>query len=243
VGWRAFQIAFPPGILESGLEGGGLHGGEDFGYSPSPPGPVARQYPSTPPETSSSSLKFNSMPFFMCLSVLGGCIPRSVVVEVRSAVRWRCDGRHSSETGRFDGKEVVWHLTDADDSRFRQTRRSDRNNAISETKGGRRRRLGIAQTLGLLNRARMVVRAATRNLLMRTYYFDMIDGATARDRVGMRFPTTAAAIEHGKQLAQRLRGDPRIDDPNLYIRVIDESGAEVHCEPVYKGKRSSRASG
>jgi hypothetical protein len=42
------------------------------------------------------------------------------------------------------------------------------------------------------------------------------------------FPTTAAAIEYGKLLAQRLRGDPRIDDPNLYIRVIDESGAEVH---------------
>ena len=78
---------------------------------------------------------------------------------------------------------------------------------------------------------------------MRTYYFDMKDGAIARDTVGLRFPTTAAAIEHGKHLAQRLRGDPRIDDPNLYIRVIDEFGAEVHREQVYKGKRSSRASG
>jgi len=61
--------------------------------------------------------------------------------------------------------------------------------------------------------------------------------------VGLRFPTTTAAIEHGKQLARRLRGDPWIDDPNLFIRAIDESGAEVHREPVYKGKRSSRASG
>ena len=43
--------------------------------------------------------------------------------------------------------------------------------------------------------------------------------------------------------AQQLRGDPRIGDPNLCIRVIDESGAEVHREQVYKGKRSSRASG
>ena len=77
---------------------------------------------------------------------------------------------------------------------------------------------------------------------MRIYYFDMKDGATARDTVGLRFPT-AAAIEHGKYLVQRLRGDPRIDDPNLYIRVIDESGAEVHREQVYKGKRLSRASG
>jgi hypothetical protein len=74
---------------------------------------------------------------------------------------------------------------------------------------------------------------------MRTYYFDMKDGAIARAPVGLRFPTTAAAIEHGKHLAQQLRGDPRIGDPNLYIRVIDESGAEVHREQVYKGKSSS----
>ena len=74
---------------------------------------------------------------------------------------------------------------------------------------------------------------------MRLYYFDMKDGATARDTVGLRFATSAAAIEHGKHLARRLRGDPRIDDPDLYIRVIDESGAEVHRELVYKGKVAS----
>ncbi len=56
---------------------------------------------------------------------------------------------------------------------------------------------------------------------MQTYYFDMKDGAVARDTVGLRFPTTA----------------------DLYIRVIAESGAEVHREHVYKGKHSSRASG
>ena len=77
---------------------------------------------------------------------------------------------------------------------------------------------------------------------MQTYYFDMKDGATAKDMWGLRFSTTAAAIEHGKHLARRLRGDPRIDDPALYIRVIDKSGAEVHREQVYKGKRVSRAS-
>jgi len=70
---------------------------------------------------------------------------------------------------------------------------------------------------------------------MRTYYFDMKDGAIVRDTEGLRFATSAAAIEHGKDLARRLRGDPRVDDPNLYIRVIDESGAEVHREKVYKG--------
>ena len=59
---------------------------------------------------------------------------------------------------------------------------------------------------------------------MRLYYFDMKDGAIARDTVGLRFATTAAAIEHGKHLARRLRGDPRIDDPDLYIRGSTSRG-------------------
>ncbi|MGA2998642.1 DUF6894 family protein [Bradyrhizobium sp.] len=71
---------------------------------------------------------------------------------------------------------------------------------------------------------------------MRTYYFDRKDGAVTRDTVGMQFSTTSAAIEHGKHLARQLRGDPRLADPDLFIRVIDESGAEVYREPVYKGK-------
>ena len=71
------------------------------------------------------------------------------------------------------------------------------------------------------------------------YYFDMKDGATAKDTGACGLPLAAAAIEHGKHLARRLRGDPRIDDPDLYIRVIDESGAEVHRELVYKGKVAS----
>ena len=90
---------------------------------------------------------------------------------------------------------------------------------------------------------RLLDRAGTfyykNGFLMRTYYFDMKDGGSSRDTVGIPFPTAAAAIEHGKNLAQRLRGDPRISDPNLYIRVIDESGAEIHREHVYIGKGSS----
>ena len=71
---------------------------------------------------------------------------------------------------------------------------------------------------------------------MRTYYFDRKDGAVVRDTVGAKFPTTSAAIEHGKHLARQLREDPRPADSNLCIRVIDESGAEVYREPIYKGK-------
>ncbi len=68
---------------------------------------------------------------------------------------------------------------------------------------------------------------------MRTYYFDMKDGIPTRDRTGLAFATTSGAIEHSKELARRLRDDPRITDRSLSIVVIDELGAEVHREPVH----------
>lgn len=68
---------------------------------------------------------------------------------------------------------------------------------------------------------------------MRIYYFDMRDGVPTRDRTGIEFPSTAAAIAHSKELARRLRDEPRLKDPALEIVVIDESGAEIHREPVY----------
>lgn len=61
----------------------------------------------------------------------------------------------------------------------------------------------------------------------------MKDGIPVRDRTGREFPTAAGAIEHSKELAQRLRGGPRLEDPGSSIIVIDQSGAEVHREPVY----------
>jgi hypothetical protein len=68
---------------------------------------------------------------------------------------------------------------------------------------------------------------------MRTYYFDMKDGLPTRDTKGLEFATTGGAIEHSKELARRLRRDPRIADRSLSIIVLDESGAEVHREQVY----------
>ena len=70
---------------------------------------------------------------------------------------------------------------------------------------------------------------------MRTYYFDIKGRVTTRDRAGVQFLTAATAIEHSKELARRLRDDPRLSDPDLAISVIDESGAEVHREQVYNG--------
>lgn len=67
---------------------------------------------------------------------------------------------------------------------------------------------------------------------MRTYYFDKKDGVPVRDPQGIEFPTMRAAIEHSRTLATELRTD-RPSDKDLYISVIDETGAEVHREPVH----------
>jgi hypothetical protein len=67
---------------------------------------------------------------------------------------------------------------------------------------------------------------------MRTYYFDKKNGVAVRDKAGLAFPTTSAAIEHSKKLASQLRTE-RTGSDNLYISVINEAGTEVHREPVY----------
>ena len=68
---------------------------------------------------------------------------------------------------------------------------------------------------------------------MRTYYFDIKDGVPTRDKRGLDFPTISAAIEHSRNLAQKIRDDPRSRDPALSIVVIDKSGTEIHRERVY----------
>ena len=68
---------------------------------------------------------------------------------------------------------------------------------------------------------------------MRTYYFDVKDGVPTRDRKGLEFPNAAGAIEHSKELARLLRHEPRLQDRRLSIVVVDESGTEIHREPVY----------
>jgi hypothetical protein len=68
---------------------------------------------------------------------------------------------------------------------------------------------------------------------MRTYFFDIKDGVPIRDKGGLKFPTVSAAIEHSKDLAGRLRNDPRPRDPSLSVVVVDESGTQIHSERVY----------
>jgi hypothetical protein len=67
---------------------------------------------------------------------------------------------------------------------------------------------------------------------VRTYYFDMRDGIPVRDRKGLEFPTASSAIEHSKNLARKMRDDPRASGRAFQIVVIDQSGAEIHREPV-----------
>jgi hypothetical protein len=61
----------------------------------------------------------------------------------------------------------------------------------------------------------------------------MKDGVPVRDRGGLQFPTAAGAIEHSKELARRFSHEHPVKDPGLAIVVIDESGTEIHREPVY----------
>ncbi len=68
---------------------------------------------------------------------------------------------------------------------------------------------------------------------MRTYYFDLRDGNATRDKKGLQFQTISGAIEHSRELARRLRNDPRITNRTLSIIVIDQDGREVHREPVH----------
>ncbi|CAN5255090.1 hypothetical protein BH11PSE4_BH11PSE4_28150 [soil metagenome] len=69
--------------------------------------------------------------------------------------------------------------------------------------------------------------------MKRTYFFDLKDGVAVRDRLGLEFITTGAAIAHSRQVALNLSESDPPGDPDLYVAVVNESGAEIHREPVY----------
>jgi hypothetical protein len=74
---------------------------------------------------------------------------------------------------------------------------------------------------------------SSRKSLMQTYYFDMKDGVPIRDRIGLEFRTDSQAIEHGKTIARRFSHEHPARNDNLCIVVLNESGTEIHREPVY----------
>ena len=74
---------------------------------------------------------------------------------------------------------------------------------------------------------------------MGIYYFDLQDGVPSRDRQGVEFATMSGAIEHCKELAKRLREDPKHRHKRLSIVVLDQSGSEIHRERVFPGTPKS----
>ena len=71
---------------------------------------------------------------------------------------------------------------------------------------------------------------------MQTYFFDTKDGVPSRDHKGLAFAKAVEAIEHSKKLAASIRGEAKKRDRNLIIVVTDDSGKEVHREPVYESE-------
>jgi hypothetical protein len=68
---------------------------------------------------------------------------------------------------------------------------------------------------------------------MRTYYFDRKDGVPVRDNKGLQFAGHPTAILHSKQLAKEIRIQNPGGNRDLYIAVLDQTGREIHREPVY----------
>jgi hypothetical protein len=68
---------------------------------------------------------------------------------------------------------------------------------------------------------------------MRRYYFDLKDGRPTRDTTGADFATSIDAIQHSRELAEKLRNDASMSDPELQVLVINENGAEIHREMVF----------
>ena len=67
---------------------------------------------------------------------------------------------------------------------------------------------------------------------MPTFYFDMKDGVTVRDRHGADFASYEDAVAHSKVMAAQIRQDQTHMESDFRISVVNEAGAEVHCEMV-----------
>jgi hypothetical protein len=67
---------------------------------------------------------------------------------------------------------------------------------------------------------------------MDTFYFDVKDGVTVRDRVGLPFKLESEAIEHSKELAVGMRMKGPIKEADLRISVVNVLGHEIHVELV-----------
>jgi hypothetical protein len=69
---------------------------------------------------------------------------------------------------------------------------------------------------------------------MQRFFFDMKDGVSNRDRVGIEFKSNSEAIRHCKAMAQDFRDNSLRDDQDLEIQVVYEVGREIHREFVHR---------
>lgn len=67
---------------------------------------------------------------------------------------------------------------------------------------------------------------------MHSYFFDIKDGVTVRDRIGTSFKLDSEAIRHSISLAKKMQMTETITEVDLRISVINESGREIHVELV-----------
>jgi hypothetical protein len=78
---------------------------------------------------------------------------------------------------------------------------------------------------------------------MRRYYFDLSGEHPVRDANGTDFVSSSDAIQHSKELAQKLSTDGRPHDRSLHLIVRNEHGVEIHKETVFSGKPTQRPYG
>ena len=76
---------------------------------------------------------------------------------------------------------------------------------------------------------------------MQTFFFDMIDGVSLRDRTGVEFDSSVEAIEHSRLVAQHFRDESLRDDKDLEISVVNALGREIHREFVHRESAADAA--
>jgi hypothetical protein len=75
---------------------------------------------------------------------------------------------------------------------------------------------------------------------MKRFFFDLVSEFTAHDYVGHQCATRKEAKDHARFIAQRIGFEkPRLVESRSYVRVRDETGAEIFEVPVQAGYVSS----
>jgi hypothetical protein len=73
---------------------------------------------------------------------------------------------------------------------------------------------------------------------MKRFFFDLVSEFAAHDYLGHQCATRA--MDHARSIAQRIGAEkPHLPKSRSYIRVRDETGAEIFEAPIQAGYVSS----